>query len=470
MGSTAVRRKSCFGIALLAAILAFGIALVGLAPQAYAAEKQGPMLQSGKVFAKSGDSALRGGKAFAKASNLTLQDGKVSAQANDVGEILLDRYDPSTGNYDDVGYVYRNGSATQVAGVSYEPTTKTITLNNCNDTMLGLNIDANNCDITIRVVGTCRMNAFWIYGAGVNITGEGTLILNSEKQMYRSIYMSCYYEKPQAKGLHVAGSVTMQLYGRSSSDSDAGCIGVYYTTLSAGQAVRFDGLVSPYSVKTDSYDEPMNFSSAYYYDETDEDYYLYDLCKLNASGATYYGYYDDWDEDWTIFEVAGTHDGLPVVEYCDTVEDVNHGPEGYTVLDKLPAKDHIVSNVELKQDRRGISTGATAVVGGATYKVANDAASTVVFQKAPKKAKKVTVPATVTIRGKKYSVVGIAPMAFKGTKAKTAIIKTTKLSKGSVKKCFKGSKVKTVKAPKAKKKAYKKIFKKKVCGKKVKVK
>ena len=63
----------------------------------------------------------------------------------------------------------------------------------------------------------------------------------------------------------------------------------------------------------------------------------------------------------------------------------------------------------------------------------------------------------------------------KGAFAKCAactelVVKTTKLAKKSVKGCLKGSKVKTVKVPKAKLKAYKKIFTKKVAGKKVTVK
>ena len=48
--------------------------------------------------------------------------------------------------------------------------------------------------------------------------------------------------------------------------------------------------------------------------------------------------------------------------------------------------------------------------------------------------------------------------------------KTTKLTKSGVKNSLKGSSVKTVKVKKSKVKKYKKIFKKKNCGKKVKVK
>ena len=66
----------------------------------------------------------------------------------------------------------------------------------------------------------------------------------------------------------------------------------------------------------------------------------------------------------------------------------------------------------------------------------------------------------------------IGPTAFYGDKAlKTIYVKNTvKLTKTGVKKSLKGSKVKTVKVKKSKVKAYKKIFKKKNSGRKVKVK
>ena len=76
----------------------------------------------------------------------------------------------------------------------------------------------------------------------------------------------------------------------------------------------------------------------------------------------------------------------------------------------------------------------------------------------------------MTIYGKTYNVIGIAAKAFKGAKAKKVVVQATQLTKKSVRKCFKGSKVKTVKVPAAVKKAYKKAFAKKNVGKAVKVK
>jgi len=123
-----------------------------------------------------------------------------------------------------------------------------------------------------------------------------------------------------------------------------------------------------------------------------------------------------------------------------------------------------------------VKKGDTVKSAGSTYVVTNVAKKTVAFKKA-KKAKKVTVPATVKIKGKTYKVTGISVKAFKGTKTKTVTIKTKKLTKKSVKGSLKGSKVKTIKVKVGKKsvnkkyvKKYKKFFTKKNAGKKVKVK
>ena len=66
----------------------------------------------------------------------------------------------------------------------------------------------------------------------------------------------------------------------------------------------------------------------------------------------------------------------------------------------------------------------------------------------------------------------IGAYAFSGDNALTTLQlnKTTKLSKAGVKNALKASSVKTVKVKKSKVKKYKKIFKAKNCGKKVKVK
>lgn len=133
--------------------------------------------------------------------------------------------------------------------------------------------------------------------------------------------------------------------------------------------------------------------------------------------------------------------------------------------------------------------------GGVTYTVSGK--NSVVYTQAKKSAKKVTIPAIVTINGKIYKVTEVADNAFKNnTKVtsvvigsnitkigknafsgaenlKTITIKSAKLTKKSVKNCLKGSSVKTIKLKGNAKKQYKKYaayFTKANCGKKVTVK
>ena len=145
-----------------------------------------------------------------------------------------------------------------------------------------------------------------------------------------------------------------------------------------------------------------------------------------------------------------------------------------------------------------ITNGALVALSAGTFKVISVANRTVAYTKAPNK-NSVTVPATVTINGKKYSVTEINTNAFKGKKIRTVtigknvkkikknafrgsaatklIVKTKKLKKATVKGSLKGSKVKTIQVKVGKKadnkkyvKAYKKIFTKSNAGKKVTVK
>ncbi len=142
-------------------------------------------------------------------------------------------------------------------------------------------------------------------------------------------------------------------------------------------------------------------------------------------------------------------------------------------------------------------------VSGQTYKVTKVATAkaqgTVTLIKA-KNAKSVTVPATVKLAdGKAYKVTQVNAKAFTGAKIRTVtvgknvtklaknafakskatkvVLKTKLLKKAGVKGCLKSSKVKTVQVKVGSKtvnkktvKAYKKIFTKKIAGKKVTVK
>ena len=128
--------------------------------------------------------------------------------------------------------------------------------------------------------------------------------------------------------------------------------------------------------------------------------------------------------------------------------------------------------VTVKADPYAVGTYHT--VSGTKYKITS--ATTVAITRA-KNAKTVTVPASVSLNGKKYSVNKIASKAFKGSKATKVVVKSKKLTKASVRNCFKSSKVKTVQVKVGSKKTnktyvkkYKKIFTKKNAGKKVTVK
>ena len=134
---------------------------------------------------------------------------------------------------------------------------------------------------------------------------------------------------------------------------------------------------------------------------------------------------------------------------------------------------------------------------GATYKVTGAKVKnpTVTYVKPKKNVKKVSIPATITVKGIKYQVTAVSKDAFKNNKKVTQVtidknvnnigknafygcknlkkitIKTTKLTKKTVgKNAFKGiHKKATIKVPKKKLDAYKKILKNAGISKSVKV-
>ena len=100
-----------------------------------------------------------------------------------------------------------------------------------------------------------------------------------------------------------------------------------------------------------------------------------------------------------------------------------------------------------------------SVTGGAGLK----SIGTRAFEKCPKLK-------VFNITSKNLTKIGAFAFAADTSLKTVQIKKTTKLTKSGVKNSMKGSSVKTVKVKKSKVKKYKKIFKKKNCGKKVKVK
>lgn len=125
-------------------------------------------------------------------------------------------------------------------------------------------------------------------------------------------------------------------------------------------------------------------------------------------------------------------------------------------------------------------TGDTTKVSGSTYTVKND--GSVKLSKANKSAKKVTIPASVTVDGQSLPVTEVANSAFSGDKKLKSVtigknvkkigkkafykaknLKTVKIKSKKIKSIGKKSFSKTkatVKVPKSKKKAYKKMLKK----------
>ena len=124
--------------------------------------------------------------------------------------------------------------------------------------------------------------------------------------------------------------------------------------------------------------------------------------------------------------------------------------------------------------KKSVSKGDKIKVGKNIYNVLSTKTKSVEFLKTTSNQKTITIPATVKIQGKMYQVCKIAAKALKGSKrARTLNIKSTKLTAKGVRNSLKGSKIVTVKlssGAKKKKKLYKKIFAKKNCGKKVKIK
>ena len=175
---------------------------------------------------------------------------------------------------------------------------------------------------------------------------------------------------------------------------------------------------------------------------------------------------------------------IPVVPKPDdpTPDDPTPTPDDPTPVDPQQPTDPVI--------------GETYTVGGSAYRILNKNTAALVTAKNVKSFK---LPASVKIKGKTFKVTQINANAFKGKKIRTVtvsknvktikanafkgskatkmIVKTKKLTKKSVRKSLKGSKIKKIQVKVGKKamnkkyvKKYKKIFTKKNAGKKASVK
>ncbi|MCD8019213.1 MAG: 5'-nucleotidase C-terminal domain-containing protein [Clostridiales bacterium] len=103
-------------------------------------------------------------------------------------------------------------------------------------------------------------------------------------------------------------------------------------------------------------------------------------------------------------------------------------------------------------------------IGNAKYKITSS--NTVSFVGVVKQKKTVTIPSSVTINGKKYRVTAIAAKAFKGDKKIRKVVIPSTVQKIGKKAISGINKKATIKVPKGKKAAYKKLFKTKTGYKK----
>ena len=158
------------------------------------------------------------------------------------------------------------------------------------------------------------------------------------------------------------------------------------------------------------------------------------------------GYYNDWsdaddDDFWDrYFEDLYGHNRQDETVSDESQDEENTEQEAGSTVS---AGEVQVGNQRYKK----LSKNKVSVVGVTSEKV--------------KKIKTLTIPATVTIQGKKYTVTTIGSKAFSGCKnLKQVTIKSKKITKIG-KNAFKNVNKKIViKTPKSKKKAYKKLLKK----------
>lgn len=206
--------------------------------------------------------------------------------------------------------------------------------------------------------------------------------------------------------------------------------------------------------------------------------------KLIKAGNTYYlENYEKIDKDWpqlkthsltSLAKRSGASDAvigkLALVELTDAQKDLSKSQDDLknanseltsTKSDLTAANGQVTSLTSDLTNANNQVTSLTAELAAA--KAAGS--DTVTINKATVTASDIPAEATTVILGTKVSK--ISANAFKSSKATKVFVMTKKLKKAKVKNCFKGSKVKTVQVPGSKYSAYKKIFKKSNCGKKV---
>lgn len=213
-----------------------------------------------------------------------------------------------------------------------------------------------------------------------------------------------------------------------------------------------------------------------------------DICKISAIPA------QNYTGASITPPVTATWNGTPMKEGTDFTVTYKNNTNAGTATATVAGKGNYTGTKDITFTiTDSMPAGTKVKAGGQEYKVIN--ATTAAFTKAKNK-KSVTVPATITVNGRKFAVTQVNAKAFKGKKIRTVtigknvtkikanafkgspatklILKTKLLKKKTVKNALKGSKINTaqVKVGKASankkiKKAYKKFFTKKVLGRNV---
>jgi sorbitol-specific phosphotransferase system component IIA len=400
-----------------------------------------------------------------------------------------------------------------VNGVTYNLASNTLTIKNLKTTDILRVMNAGN-DFKIKVVGTNEIGMIDVWdngnasvydskkgyyvsvnktanwGAGVAFSGTGSLYVNKNKTNTSGISVSTY---------NTAGSVIVgkNVSLRVRSKGDASAIVVTGTNAKAWKnAIQMKGIDGNPQVKwsTENIAYPL-YQPAYAYSAEDaKDGVLainpndgdYGWDNLLCSDKKHIAWVTQTHKDaksgkyvidqWMVQPVTLSYWDDGSYDYTTTgdavrVPSVNGQPKGYSLI---KVSDHAATNTYSVADTDIAQLGKTIVLGKATYTAKYNKAkkaAEVSLKKAPN-AKTVVVGKTISVNGKKYSVTGIGKKAFKKAKRCTTVkVKTTKLTKSSVKNCFKGAKkVATVKVPKRVKAAYSEYFAKGNSGKEVTVK
>lgn len=118
----------------------------------------------------------------------------------------------SAWHYTDENGVQQQIPLSTVPGVSYDPDSNTLTLDNYSGQVLNVNIMGNG--FTIRLIGENRLEHLLVwgfhYGGSVKITGEGSLTVNSDMNYSTGIFLTAELSQ---SCLMVDSGVRLESYG-----------------------------------------------------------------------------------------------------------------------------------------------------------------------------------------------------------------------------------------------------------------